>query len=164
MINKFNGNAPRDSGIIYRSVFEQIKMLYDEDPVQAGELAISAIEMVLTDEISSNDKFIKMILVPAQVVNDKNVVKRNEKIERVKEKKMIDNKLEQIAELLRQGHTQGQIGQLMGVSQQTISKRVSLIKSDYPELLQPKMVVESKDKEKMVVKNGDITTEWYKQF
>ena len=43
MIEMFNDVPMRDSGIIYNSVFEQIKKLYSVDPEKAGELAISAI-------------------------------------------------------------------------------------------------------------------------
>lgn len=48
MINQFNDVEARNSGIIYKSTLEQIKKLYAVDPEQAGELAIAAIELVLT--------------------------------------------------------------------------------------------------------------------
>ena len=48
MIKEFNEVEVRRSGIIYRSLLTQIKTLYSRDAVKAGELAISAIEQVLT--------------------------------------------------------------------------------------------------------------------
>ena len=42
-------------GTIFGGTWEQIKKLYSTNPQQAGELAISAIEMALTGDISSDD-------------------------------------------------------------------------------------------------------------
>ena len=49
MIEYFNDVEVRDSAVIMSSVFEQVKKMYAMDPEMAGELAISAIELVLTD-------------------------------------------------------------------------------------------------------------------
>ena len=172
MIKEFKNNEPRKSGIVYKSMFEQIKTMYATDPALAGELAISAIEMVLTDDYSSDNMMINLALIPAQVVNNGNVDKLNDKIERDRARQIESLKLEQISSLLGQGYTQGQIGKLIGVSQQTVSKRVQIIKKDYPELLvtsQPKKVVESCELQpKMVVESSKKVVqpmeEWYNHF
>ena len=62
MIQEFNQVEIQKSGVIYNSVLEQIKRMYLVDPEQAGELAISAIELVLTGQISSDDIMIDMLL------------------------------------------------------------------------------------------------------
>lgn len=49
MIEKFNDAAARRSGVIYNSLLDMIKKVHMSDPVLAGELAESAIELVLTD-------------------------------------------------------------------------------------------------------------------
>lgn len=172
MIKEFKNNEPRKSGIVYRSMFEQIKKMHATDPALAGELAISAIELILTDEYSSDNMMIDMALIPAKVVNDGNVDKFNDKMERDRARQIESLKLEQISTLLGQGYTQGQIGKLIGVSQQTVSKRVQLIKKDYPELMatsQPKKVVESCELQpKLVVESSKkVVTpvqEWYNNF
>ena len=48
MIEQFKELEVRKSGVIYNSTLEQIKNLYPMDPERAGELAISAIELVLS--------------------------------------------------------------------------------------------------------------------
>ena len=48
MIEQFNDVEVRSSGIIMSSVFDQIRKMHAMDPEMAGELAISAIELVLT--------------------------------------------------------------------------------------------------------------------
>ena len=53
MIKEFKDNPTRDFGNVYQSMLSQIKKRYEKDPEQAGELAISFIEFVLTGEISS---------------------------------------------------------------------------------------------------------------
>ena len=42
------------------------------DPEKAGELAISAIELVLTGDVSSDDAMIDLFLEPIKVINERN--------------------------------------------------------------------------------------------
>ena len=116
MIEMFKDNEIRTSGLVYNSVFEQIKELYEYNPEQAGELAISAIELVLTGDISSDDVMVRMMLKPMQ--------------------KISEMKLDKIAELLAAGYKQREIGERLGLSQQMVSYRINTIKMKYPELLQ----------------------------
>lgn len=62
MTKNFKNSIKKDSGVIYQSILEQIIMLHAEDPIKAGELAIFAIELVLTGDISTDDTMIKIIL------------------------------------------------------------------------------------------------------
>ena len=62
MISQMKNSEIKDSGIIKSSVFQYIKQLYKINPEKAGEFAISAIELALTGEISSNDAVIKVAL------------------------------------------------------------------------------------------------------
>ena len=72
MIEVFKENEMRNSGVIYNSTFEQIKKLYEADPERAGELAISAIELVLTGDVSSDDMMIGLLLEPMRKINENN--------------------------------------------------------------------------------------------
>jgi predicted transcriptional regulator len=135
MIEKFKDLEVRNSGIIYNSTFAQIKQMYEVDPERAGELAISAIELVLTGELSSDDMMISMLLEPMRKINENNQVKYETKVESARTKKMVDMKLDKIAEMVNRGKKQREIGEALGMSQQTVSYRVSLIKTSYPELL-----------------------------
>lgn len=135
MIEQFKDLEVRNSGIIYNSTFAQIKQMYEVDPERAGELAISAIELVLTGELSSDDMMISMLLEPMRKINENNQVKYETKVESAKTKKMVDMKLDKIAEMVNRGKKQREIGEALGMSQQTVSYRVSLIKTSYPELL-----------------------------
>lgn len=136
MIEKFNDVEIRSSGLIFNSVLEQIKELYQYDPDQAGELAISAIELVLTGDISSDDVNIKIMLAPLRKINEVNVAKYETKVENKKQKKIVEMKLDKIAEMVNGGYKQREIGERLGLSQQVISYRVDMIKKSYPELLQ----------------------------
>lgn len=137
MIECFNEVETRNSGIVFNSTFEQIKKLYAVDPEKAGELAISAIELILTGQISSDDYMVDMLLTPAKIINENKVNEYNTKVEVSKQKKIADMKLAEIAELLREGWKQKAIGEKLGLPQQTVSYRVGIIRSKYPELLQP---------------------------
>ena len=139
MIEMFNEVDVRGSGVIYASTFEQIKKMYAVDPEKAGELAISAIEMVLTGQISTDDYMIDMMLTTAKAVNENNVAKYESRVENARQKKVRDLKLAEIAELLRAGWKQRAIGEKLGMSQQNVSYRIGVIRSSYPELLQPEV-------------------------
>jgi hypothetical protein len=77
--------------------------MYEVDPEKAGELAISAIELVLTGEISSDDMMISMLLEPMRKINENNQMKYESKVEGAKAKKMVDMKLDKIAEMIQAG-------------------------------------------------------------
>ena len=136
MIEMFKDNEVRSSGLIFSSVLEQIKELYQYDPDQAGELAISAIELVLTGDISSDDVNVKIMLAPLRKINEVNVAKYETKVENKRQKKIVEMKLDKIAEMVNHGFKQREIGERLGLSQQTVSYRVDVIKKSYPELLQ----------------------------
>ena len=135
VINSFNEAYVRDSGIIYNSVFEQIKLLYASDPQLAGEVAISAIELVLTQQMSSDNPMIELLLVPTKVINDRNVDNYNKKLEAAKINKITSNHLDEIAKMSLSGMSQAQIGKALNISQQTVSSRLKTIRQEFPELL-----------------------------
>lgn len=130
----------RNSGVIYNSILEQIKQLHAVDPEQAGEFAISAIELVLTGEVSTDDVIIQMMLTPMKKINENNVARYETKVENAKQKKITEMKLDKIADLMIAGLKQREIGERLGISQQNVSYRVRLIKQNYPELLQKKQI------------------------
>ena len=136
MIECFNDVEVRGSGVIMSSVFDQVKKMYAMDPDMAGELAISAIELVLTGQISSDDAMIDMLLAPAKVINDHNVQRYENRKEGSKNKKIKDMKLDEIAEMLQNGMKQKEIAERLHISQQTVSYRMGLIRTQYPELMQ----------------------------
>lgn len=136
MIEMFKDNEMRNSGVIYSSILEQIKQLYAVDPEQAGELAISAIELILTGDISSDDYIIRMMLTPTKKINEINVARYETRKETAKQKKIVDMKLDKIADLYLKGFKQREIAERLGLTQQTVSYRIDVIKKKYPELLQ----------------------------
>ena len=136
MIEMFKDNEVRPSGLVFSSVLEQIKELHQYDPEQAGELAISAIELILTGDISSDDVNIKIMLAPLRKITEVNVTKYETKVENKRQKKIAEMKLDKIADLLAAGYKQREIGEKLGISQQTASYRIDVIKKNYPELLQ----------------------------
>lgn len=165
----------RNSGVIYSSILEQIKQLHAVDPEQAGEFAISAIELVLTGEVSTDDVIIQMMLTPIKKINENNIARYETKVENAKQKKIMEMKLDKIAELANIGMRQREIGERLGLSQQIVSYRMNLIKKNYPELLQTKQIftknstndldVYKNTKNEVFVKNqGEEEIEYSKDF
>ena len=135
MIKGFKENESRDSALIFNSTWEQIKKLHAVNPEQAGELAISAIELALTGEISSDDFMIDLLLENIKVVNERNQEKWNKKVETQKQKRIEDQKLDIIADLYSKGMKQKDIAARLETTPQTISNRLATIRADYPYLL-----------------------------
>lgn len=135
MIKEFKNGEVRDSAVIYRSTWEQIQMLYAQDKEMAGELAISAIEMMLTGDISSDNMMINIILKDMEVISGRNKDKHEKSIAAKRQARITSLKLDTIAEMLKENKTQVSIAAALGESKQTISNRVKIIREDYPELL-----------------------------
>ena len=137
MIANFKDTPMRPTGVIYQSALQQIKMLHEKDPLLAGELAESIIELTLTGDTSTDDFTILLALE-----NLRNVVKNNqEKYDKTREakqqNKIQEYKLDIIAAMLQQGKSQVEIAKELGVNKQTINYRINnMIKPHYPELLQ----------------------------
>jgi predicted XRE-type DNA-binding protein len=79
---------------------------------------------------------IDMLLAPAKVINDHNVQRYENRKEGSKNKKIKDMKLDEIAEMLQNGMKQKEIAERLHISQQTVSYRMGLIRTQYPELMQ----------------------------
>lgn len=136
MINSFKDTPMRQSGVIYDGSFEQVKMLYAQDPQLAGELAISIIELTLTGGISSDNPLIPALLAPQAKVVAKDKQKYETKVAIAESKRY--ERLSQIAELYNQGYKQKEIAQMLGKSTSTISEDLSIIREQYPDLLAAK--------------------------
>ena len=133
----------RDSAIIYRTTLEQIKKIYDKNSQQAGELAIAAIEVALAGEHSSDDYLVDVILEQAKFLSTKNKESHQKAVDAKKEARAEKLQLKEIADLLEKGWSQTRIAGQLGTSKQNVSKRVDIIRKEYPELLstcQQKMV------------------------
>ena len=136
MIPYFKYSKIRDTGIIHNAILDQIKMLYGENPEMAGELAISAIELVLTGDMSTTNSMIKLALAQEKRISDVNKEKYDRAVEAKRNKTITDSKLDIVANMTLAGYNQKQIGEKLGISQQSVSKKIVLIRKDYPELLE----------------------------
>ena len=138
MIKEFNNVECRESAIIYQSNFEQIKKLFAQDPQMAGELAIALCEVALTGQHSSDNYIVDIMLENFKVVSSKNKTKYDKTLDVKRQKKILDQQLDKIADLLDKGLTQTKIAAKLGTTKQTINNRVKLIRAEFPELLSSK--------------------------
>ena len=127
----------RPTGVVYESMYNQMRMIHDKDPALAGELALSAIELILSGEISTDNDYIKVLLEGMKPVVSKAKERYDKTVEIKREEKIKKYNLAEIALLLRQGWTQNNIAAKLGISKQTLSHRINkMIKVDFPELLE----------------------------
>lgn len=131
MIKEFKNTEMREFGNVYQSMLTQIKKRYAKDPAQAGELAISYIEYVLTGDISSDDDLIEEFVESYKVTTKKAQNRYDAKVAATEEK------LKRVADLYNAGWKQVDIAREIGVQPPAISKQLAQIRSDFPHLLKP---------------------------
>ena len=157
MITEFKDSQVRQSGVIYDGTWEQIKLLYETDKEMGGELAISAIELCLTGEISSNNPMIAIILKNYEKVNKKDSEKWEKRVEDKRQKRIGELQLEEIAAMLESGVTQQVIADTLGLSKQTISYRVKILRNEFPELCNEKSKSQKSQKPVTVTDTETVT-------
>lgn len=134
MIKEFKNTPIRETGVINRGMFEQVKMLYLQDVAKGGELAVSLMEHVLTGDHSSDD-----FMVSFAIANHKEVISKNQaKWDAKKETKHSAKaeELKPIVQLHCQGLTQAAIAKQLKIAQSTVSKRLSQARIEFPELFE----------------------------
>ena len=134
MIKEFKNNEVRESGVINRGMFEQVKMLYLQDPAKGGELAVSLMEHVLTGDHSSDD-----FMVGFAIANHKEIISKNQAKWDAKKETKHDAKAEELRPVVQmhcQGLTQAAIAKQLKIAQSTVSKRLSQARIDFPELFE----------------------------
>ena len=141
MINFRKDIQFNNTGIAYLTMLESAKDLYDTNPELAGEYALSVLELILSGEYSSDNYVIKAMLNPFKFMADKNIKKlevRKEKQDNTRIEKM---QLREVADLYLQGKKQNEIAEILHTSRQTVSNRLKIIQTEFPELLEAEMPV-----------------------
>jgi hypothetical protein len=139
MIKEFNDVPMRDSAVIYASSFEQVKKLYNAGKIdEAGELAICICEMALTNQHSSDDMMIDIMLENFKAVNRKDAMRYQNAVEAKNEARIKKQQLDVIADLLNRGYKQVEIAKRLNLSTSTLGSRVKTIRTEFPHLLNEK--------------------------
>ena len=134
MIKEFKNNPIRDTGIINRGMFEQVKMLYMQNPTAGGELAVSLMEHVLTGDHSSDD-----FMVAFSIANHKETISKaqhNYDLSKETKQNVIEEELRKYVELHKQGLTQAEIAKKLGGTQSNVSKKLTKARKEFPHLFQ----------------------------
>lgn len=130
---EFSDKQMRKSGVVYSSTLQQIEMLYKQDPMSAGELAISLLELVLRGEYKTDNFTVNLVLKQMEEITARDADKYAAKEKNAKEYKKI--RYQKIAELYLQGKKQNEIAEILGKDKSTISRDMAVIRKDFPELL-----------------------------
>ena len=130
---KFKDLPIRETATIMKGQFEQVKLLYEQNPQLAGELAISMMEQALCLDYSCTDFTIQLVLKNYEELVEKKAVKYDAKKFAAEEAKK--DALRPIADRLRLGMTQVQIMKGLNMPKSTVNDKVKKIRECYPELL-----------------------------
>ena len=135
MIAQFKENEVRDTGVVNKGMFEQVKRLFNSGQTElAGELAISLLEVVLTGEYSSNDFTVQLVMDNHEIIANKHIEEYDKKIEasRIARAEKLD--LYKIAEMLEKNFTQQQMANVLNITQGAVSKRINILNNEYPDI------------------------------
>lgn len=129
-------NEVRITGVIRNGMYNQIKELQKTDPVLAGELAISYFEEILTGEIESTNPVIQALVSGFEPIVKNDQKKYDKKVAAQQETRIEKMQLREIAAMVAsEKYTYEQIAKRLGVTKGTVSKRVKILKEEYPQLL-----------------------------
>ena len=134
LIKEFKNNEVRPTGVINRGMFEQVKMLYMQNPAAGGELAISLMEQVLTGDHSSDD-----FMVNFAIANHKETISKaqhNYDLTKETKQNVIEEDLRRYVDLYREGLTQAEIAKKLGGTQSSVSKKLMKARKEFPHLFQ----------------------------
>lgn len=130
-------NNVRITGVIRNGMYNQIKELQKTDPILAGELAISYFEQILTGEVESKNPVIQALVSGFEPIVKNDQKKYDKKVESAQEKRIEKLQLREIAGFLAAGNmTYEQIGKRLGVQKSAVSKRIKILKEEFPFLMQ----------------------------
>lgn len=140
MIKQMNENIICSTGVVYQTNYEQVVLAFKTNPELAGELALSILELIFTGKASSDSMIVQIALKNLEVLSEKNREKyerrvaanerKKEVITKTKEERMVN-----IADLYNQGFNQKQIAEKLNLSESTVSKDMTLIRTEYPQML-----------------------------
>lgn len=128
----------KGSFVFYESYYEKYLQLKDANPKLAAELLEATINYGLYGAYEcskENEAIIAALLTEAVTQMDKNLERYHEKEMITKERKAQDKKLWDIAEMVKAKIKQKEIAAKLQISQGEVSKRIELIRREYPYLL-----------------------------
>lgn len=123
------------TGIVYDTMLKTAKDIYAFNPELAGEYALSALEMVLSGDCSTDNEMLRAMFNVIKPFADRNIAKLEAKKEQQNNAKIEKMKLKEIAELYENGFNYQEIAKSIGITRQTVSNRIKIIQAEFPELL-----------------------------
>lgn len=134
LIKEFKNNEVRATGVINRGMFEQVKMLYMQDPAAGGELAVSLMEQVLTGDHSSDNFMVAFAIANHQETISK--AQHNYDLSKETKQNAIEEDLRKYVDLFKEGYTQAEIAKKLGGTQSSVSKKLTKARKEFPHLFQ----------------------------
>lgn len=130
-------NDVRITGVIRNGMYNQIKELQKTDPQLAGELAISYFEQILTGKVESKNPIIQALVSGFEPIVKNDQKKYDRKVSAQQESRIEKLQLRELAAMVVQEiFTYEQMANRLGVTKGTISKRVKILKDEFPFLLE----------------------------
>lgn len=156
MIVDFNLDDCRDSAVLYKTMYKLVSRKYKKGHYEeAAELALAFFQVSLLGDTTTDDEDIQDLCEPYLATARKNRERYDNKVENDKARKIEDMRLDEIAEYVNNGFTLREIEENTGIPKSTVSYRIGVIKSNYPELLDTSVQVSNLSK----LSNPDTDTD-----
>lgn len=112
-------------------------MLLESGQVElAKDFGIASIYLAITGDANTENAMVKILLTELDVLYSKNRDKYQKTVAAKRESRKAELDLERIAELANDGWRQTDIANELDITQGAVSKRMAIIREEYPELLQ----------------------------
>lgn len=136
MIADFKIEECRDSAVLYQTIYKQVARKYKRGKYEeAAELALAYMQVMLCGETTTDDEDIVDLIEPYLYSSHKAAERYERKLQRTKESKIDEMRLDEIAALMNKGKKSLVIAETLGIPRSTVSYRMNVIKDNYKELL-----------------------------
>lgn len=136
MITEFDYENCRESSILYKTAYKQVARKYQRGKYEeAAELALAYMQVMLCGETTTDDEDIVDLIEPYLYSSHKSAERYERKLQRTKESKIDEMRLDEIAALMNEGKKSLFIAETLGIPRSTVSYRMNVIKDNYKELL-----------------------------
>lgn len=136
MIEEFDFDNCRESSVLYQTIYKQVARKYKRGKYEeAAELALAYMQVMLCGETTTDDEDIVDLIEPYLYSSHKAAERYERKLQRTKESKIDEMRLDEIAALMNEGKKSIDISETLGIPRSTVSYRMNVIKDNYKELL-----------------------------
>lgn len=136
MIEDFDTSAARDTGVVYKSSLNRaMELIRSGEESMALDVAVSALQLALGCPMTTDNAMVRLIMEDTKALSERAKERYDDKVAAKREERAERLMLRDILSMTENGISQSEIGNRLGISQSSVSKRMKIIHTEYPEML-----------------------------